>query len=79
MSVAAEELELLLLEICPYLSVMLLPAEIGGAVVRPPNLAAIHLPLLTCFIFLELSFKAVEKILTLKKMLALAQDLDMWW
>ena len=54
---------------------MLFPAEIGGAVIRPPNLAAIHPPLLTFIMFLELSFKAVEKILTLKKMLALA----MWW
>jgi hypothetical protein len=58
---------------------MLLPAEIGGAVVRPLNLAAIHMPLLTFIILLELSFKAVEDMLTLKKMLALAQDLNMWW
>jgi hypothetical protein len=27
--VPAEELELLLLEVCPYIAVMLLPAEVG--------------------------------------------------
>ena len=56
-----------MLEGCPYLTVMLLPAEVGEPVVRPPNLAAMQPPLVQ-FIFSELSFKAVENILTLKKM-----------
>ena len=43
MSVPAKELEILLLEVCPYLAVML-PAELVEPVVRPPNLVAMQPP-----------------------------------
>jgi hypothetical protein len=60
--VPAKELELLWLEVCPYLALMLLPVEVGEPVVLPPNLVAMQQPLIH-FIFSEMSFKAAAAVI----------------